>query len=131
MGNLHLKNLLICCSIILFGSNLAFACSGEFAEQAIRGNERVAFTFGVIGVVIFLAIVTLYFLRHKKGLPTVIVSGLILALHPGWTNGAWIGGCGTSVVSGAKYFTAALIIGLIIQSLLYFRNCSAKKLILK
>ena len=128
MKILPLKSIFICCVITLFGANAIYACSGEFAEEAIRGNERTAFTYGLIGIVIVLSTVAFYFLRHKKGLPAVIVSVIVLALHPGWTNGAWIGDCGTSIVSGAKYFTAALTIGLIIQSVLYFRNRSDKKL---
>ena len=131
MGNLNLKKILICCSLILFGSNLAYACSGEFAEQAIRESERVAFAFGIVSIIIFLSIVAFYFLRHKKGLPTIIISSIILILHPGWTNGAWIGDCGTSVVNGAMYFTGALFLGLVIQSLLYFRTRFDRKLNLK
>ena len=128
MKILHLKSIFIYCAIILFGANATYACSGEFVEETIRGNERTAFIYGVIGIVIVLSTIALYFLRHRKGLSAAIVSVIVLALHPGWTHGAWIGDCGSSVVSGAKYFTAALTIGLIIQSLLYFRNRSAKTL---
>ncbi len=119
------KNLIICCCLMLSAANIVRACSGEFAGDFIRENEFTARIYAVIGVIIVLTTIIFYFLRDKKGLALVIISIMILALHPGWTRGAWVGDCGTSIVIWSKYFTAFLGFGVVIQLLLYF--CTRKK----
>jgi len=76
------KNLIICCCLMLSASNIVKACSGEFAENLIHENEFTARVYAVVGVIIVLTTTILYFLRHKKGLALLIISIIILALHP-------------------------------------------------
>lgn len=98
----------------------AFACSGPGAMAFIEANTGAAFTYAAFGFILLLATVTFYFLRKKKGLPIVIFSVAVLAVHPAWTISAMIGDCGMSMVSMAKYATGVLGVGFLLQLLLWF-----------
>jgi hypothetical protein len=112
--------------LLLFASNSVISCTGEFAQKTIYENEQTARMYGVVGIIIFLTTVILYFLRRNKGLAIVIISFAVLVFHPGWSRGAFAGDCGFSVVEFAEYFTTFLTLGLVIQLILYFRGWSQK-----
>lgn len=84
------------------------ACTFEEGADPIGANNRIAWTFGFLSGSIVLAIVTGYFLRKRKGRWVIIVSIIMLAIHPAWFLSSRIGDCGNAKVVYSQWFTALL-----------------------
>src|SRR5262245_2744302 len=69
-------------------------CSGEHAAEHSAENHTIVNWWGALAILIFLAIIALYFLRHRVGIPAIMLAFAIGLLHPMWHYGGGGGDCG-------------------------------------
>ena len=91
------------------------ACSDESAPGLNAHNRIITQRFAVLSIALLIATVVLYFMRHKKGLPVIILSLIVLVLHPAWHYGGGGGDCGRSMVEDAQWIAGFLAVGVAYQ----------------
>jgi hypothetical protein len=101
--------------VLLLFPVLTFACSGEGASALIEHNRIITRWFAALSISLLLAMVILYFKRRKKGLPVIVLSLILLALHPAWFYGGGGGDCGMSMVENAQWIMGLLAVGVAYQ----------------
>ena len=94
---------------------LALACSDESAPGLNAHNRIITQRFAALSIALLIATVVLYFKRHKKGLPVIILSLIFLGLHPAWHYGGGGGDCGRSMVENAQWIGGFLAVGVAYQ----------------
>jgi len=94
---------------------LALACSEESAPGLDGHNRIITQRFAALSIALFIATVALYFKRHKKGLPVIILSLIFLVLHPAWHYGGGGGDCGRSMVEDSQWIAGFLAVGVAYQ----------------
>jgi lipopolysaccharide export LptBFGC system permease protein LptF len=94
---------------------LALACDSDAAPGLMEYNRILTQRFVALSIALLIATVALYFKRHKKGLPVIILSIILLAFHPAWFYGGGGGDCGMSMVETAKWITGFLGVGVAYQ----------------
>ncbi len=98
---------------------LALACDSDAAPGLIEHNRMIVQRCAVLSIALLAITVVLYFKRHKKGLPVVILSFILLIFHPAWIYGGGGGDCGMSMASGAKLSALFLTVGVAYQLTLW------------
>jgi hypothetical protein len=96
-------------------STVVFACSGYGASEFIENNRSLVRFYAVLSAAGFFVSVVLFFLRGRKGLWVVVITFLIMVLHPVWLYGGGGGDCGTSMVSSAKFTSVLVAVGVAYQ----------------
>lgn len=94
-------------------ASTVFACTAVEGADPIGDSNRIAWTLGSFSLVFVVVTIATYYLRNRQGLPSVIISVILLAIHPAWTMSAYIGDCGFAKVDYSKWFTgfgAALLV---------------------
>ena len=94
---------------------IALACDSDTAPGLMEHNRIITQRFVVLSIALLLATVILYFKRHKQGLPVIILSLILLVIHPAWFYGGGGGDCGMSMVETAKWVTGFLGVGVAYQ----------------
>ena len=106
-------------TILFLLSTSTYACSGEGAPAVILQNKAITLRYAILSIVVILASIALYFLRKRKGLVVVILSLILLTLHPAWGYGEGDPSCGRDMAEGAERITLLLAGGLIYQLVLW------------
>jgi uncharacterized membrane protein (UPF0136 family) len=100
-------------------STSAYACSSEGPAALIFQNKAITLRHAILSVVMILAIIALYFLRKRKGLPVIVLSLILLAFQPAWVYGGGGGDCGRGMVETAKWVTLLIAGGFTYQLVLW------------
>ncbi len=105
---------------ILLGARAVFGCTAVEGTDPIGDSDRMALTLGFISALIVVTSVAFYYLRGWKGLWALILSVVLLAIHPAWTVSSRIGDCGTAKVAYSTCFTAFVVLLTLYQGIRWF-----------
>jgi hypothetical protein len=92
-------------------ATVVLACSGARTDVLIEHNYSLVRLYGGISTALLFVSVVLFFLRERKGLWVVIITSLLLILHPVWTYGGGGGDCGRSKAGSALVLTVLVAVG--------------------
>ena len=104
------KSLLLLADSVVFCvlTHTAMACSGPTSEAFREQNRSIVNWYGTLSIFIFAAIVAIYFVRGRKGLPVLLLAVVVAFFNPIWHFGNGSPDCGQHFAENAPYVTVIL-----------------------
>jgi len=109
-------------------NGVVFACSGPHVDELIEKNHSIVNAYGLVTILIFVAIIAIYFVQGRTGIFIILLALLVGFFHPIWYYGGGGGDCGQSFVKLTKYVTMGLGGIFLLQMMLWqFRRRARKR----
>jgi hypothetical protein len=100
-------------------STVAVACDGDAAPGLWEHYRLVVRWLLGLSFVLLTTTAVLYFARHRKGLPVLLASAILVIIHPAWIYRGGGGDCGVSMAEGARNSVILLTLGVAYQLTLW------------
>jgi hypothetical protein len=101
--------LLVTASVVLCVlTHTVIACNGPTSEAFREQNRSIVNSYGTVSIFIFAAIVAIYFVWGRKGLPIFLIALVVAFFNPIWHFGNGSPDCGQHFAENAPYVTTAL-----------------------